>query len=160
MSGMGPLPGTGNVTGPGSSIPEQVAVAADADGNIEFAVVVIDPATGTIKNVSVTEQTGNAYVKTDTELVYTSNGTSGGDPRGRFGVTSGSVFRVRLRTGGPLGGIEVFKATVSQIDIFKKLFLGEVKSGSTQGTAGAAAGEVWKTSGHVSLPDNVLMIGV
>lgn len=35
-----------------------------------------------------------------------------------------------------------------------------LKSGSTQANAGAAATEVWKTSGHATLPDNVLMIGV
>ena len=35
-----------------------------------------------------------------------------------------------------------------------------IKSGSTQANAGASADEVWKTSGHASLPDNVLMIGV
>jgi len=35
----------------------------------------------------------------------------------------------------------------------------EVKSGATQVAAGAAAGEFWFTSGHATLPDNVLMIG-
>ena len=35
-----------------------------------------------------------------------------------------------------------------------------VKSGATQGGAGASAGEVWKTASHATLPDNVLMIGI
>ena len=35
-----------------------------------------------------------------------------------------------------------------------------LKSGATQGGAGAAAGELWITSSHASLPDNVIMIGV
>ena len=35
-----------------------------------------------------------------------------------------------------------------------------VKTGATQAAAGAAAGELWATSGHASLPDNVLMLGV
>ncbi|MDD5353177.1 MAG: hypothetical protein PHS93_08470 [Candidatus Omnitrophica bacterium] len=35
-----------------------------------------------------------------------------------------------------------------------------IKSGATQAAAGAAAGELWKTSGHASLPDNVIMHGV
>jgi len=39
-------------------------------------------------------------------------------------------------------------------------YLPTIKSGATQAAAGAAANEVWKTSGHASLPDNVLMIGV
>jgi len=35
-----------------------------------------------------------------------------------------------------------------------------IKAGSSQANAGAAAGELWKTSGHPTLPDNVVMIGV
>jgi hypothetical protein len=35
-----------------------------------------------------------------------------------------------------------------------------MKSGATQVAAGAAADELWKTNGHATLPDNVIMIGV
>ena len=35
-----------------------------------------------------------------------------------------------------------------------------IKSGATQGAAGASANEIWKTNGHATLPNNVLMIGV
>ena len=35
-----------------------------------------------------------------------------------------------------------------------------IKSGATQAGAGAAANEIWKTSSHATLPDNVLLIGV
>lgn len=35
-----------------------------------------------------------------------------------------------------------------------------IKSGATQVGAGASAGEIWKTNGHATLPDNVLLIGV
>jgi hypothetical protein len=35
-----------------------------------------------------------------------------------------------------------------------------LKSGATQALAGAAIEELWVTSGHASLPDNVVMIGV
>ena len=35
-----------------------------------------------------------------------------------------------------------------------------IKNGATQAGAGAGANEVWKTNGHATLPDNVLMIGV
>jgi hypothetical protein len=35
-----------------------------------------------------------------------------------------------------------------------------IHAGATQAAAGAAANEIWKTSGHATLPDNVLMIGV
>lgn len=35
-----------------------------------------------------------------------------------------------------------------------------IKSGATQAAAGAAANELWKTNGHATLPNNVVMIGV
>lgn len=34
------------------------------------------------------------------------------------------------------------------------------RAGATQAAAGASAGEIWRTSSHATLPDNVLMIGV
>lgn len=40
------------------------------------------------------------------------------------------------------------------------LLLPSIKSGATQGAAGAAANELWKTASHATLPDNVVMIGV
>lgn len=40
------------------------------------------------------------------------------------------------------------------------LELTTIKNGSTQANAGAAINEVWKTNGHASLPDNVLIIGI
>ena len=40
------------------------------------------------------------------------------------------------------------------------LFLTAIKSGATQVAAGAAAGELWSTVGHDSLPDHVVLIGV
>jgi hypothetical protein len=39
-------------------------------------------------------------------------------------------------------------------------FVKVIKSGATQAGAGAAAGELWKTASHATLPDNVVMIGV
>lgn len=38
-------------------------------------------------------------------------------------------------------------------------FIHNLKSGATQAAAGAAKNERWYTSGHATLPDNVLMIG-
>ena len=35
-----------------------------------------------------------------------------------------------------------------------------LKSGATQVAAGAVAGEFWRTSGHATLPDNVILQGV
>ena len=40
------------------------------------------------------------------------------------------------------------------------LVISNMKSGATQGAAGAAANELWKTASHATLPDNVVMIGV
>lgn len=50
--------------------------------------------------------------------------------------------------------------TGTMITLNDLLFLTSIKSGATQAAAGAAANEVWKTNGHASLPNNVLMIGV
>ena len=49
---------------------------------------------------------------------------------------------------------------VYSLDVNGILKLLLLKSGATQAAAGAAANEVWKTSSHASLPDNVLMVGV
>ena len=40
------------------------------------------------------------------------------------------------------------------------LVISNMKSGATQGGAGAEADELWKTTSHATLPDNVVMIGV
>ena len=40
------------------------------------------------------------------------------------------------------------------------LFISNIKSGATQGGAGASVSEIWRTSGHATLPDGVLMIGI
>ena len=39
-------------------------------------------------------------------------------------------------------------------------FIHGLKSGATLVSARETAYEIWKTSGHATLPDNVLMIGV
>ncbi len=50
-------------------------------------------------------------------------------------------------TGGPI-------TTTGTIDV------SITKNGATQVAAGAAAGELWYTIGHATLPDYVVMIGV
>jgi len=42
----------------------------------------------------------------------------------------------------------------------RNIFLPNIKSGATQAAAGAAANELWKTNGHDTLPDNVILIGI
>lgn len=61
--------------------------------------------------------------------------------------------------GGASDGLRLTIA-YDNIIVEKNLLIKTVKSGSTQANAGAAANEVWKTNGHASLPDNVLMIGI
>ena len=39
------------------------------------------------------------------------------------------------------------------------IFAASLKSGATQGAAGAAANELWFTASHATLPDNVILIG-
>jgi hypothetical protein len=40
------------------------------------------------------------------------------------------------------------------------IYINYIRSGATQAAASASANELWKTSGHATLPDNVVMIGV
>jgi len=58
----------------------------------------------------------------------------------------GNVFTIAYATGN--------------FTFLRNVFLSSIKSGATQAAAGAAANEIWKTNGHATLPDNVLMIGV
>jgi hypothetical protein len=66
-------------------------------------------------------------------------------------MTSGKALNYAPATNNIYNGTTIINGNV---------FLTIIKSGATQGAAGAAANEVWKTLGHSTLPDNVLMIGV
>jgi hypothetical protein len=46
------------------------------------------------------------------------------------------------------------------LDLTNPTLLTNMKSGATQIGSGAIANELWKTSSHATLPDNVIMIGV
>ena len=50
--------------------------------------------------------------------------------------------------------------SIASFDLQDGVNIGVIKSGATQGGASAAAGELWKTASHATLPDNVVMIGV
>jgi hypothetical protein len=89
--------------------------------------------------------------------------------RGSMGTGTGTpgklIFQTSVKTTSGTGwqttfsnrlSIEELKVLISNVP----LFLDTIKSGATQGGASAAANEIWKTSGHATLPDNVLMIGV
>ncbi len=42
----------------------------------------------------------------------------------------------------------------------RQIFLKGIKNGATQAGCGAVADEIWRTQGHASLPNGVLMIGL
>lgn len=97
MSGMGPNQPGGNVSSPGSSIPDQVAVASDADGNILFAPITMDPATRKITLIGDTEQDGYAYFSTfpaNRGARWTHNGLETGDFR--FDIKSNNLGTMLL----------------------------------------------------------------
>jgi len=64
---------------------------------------------------------------------------------------------IQLSSGGTFGGVGTEDLS---IDAAGNVFIANIKSGATQAAAGAAANELWKTNGHASLPNNVVMIGV
>lgn len=100
----------------------------------------------------------------------------------KFAVIVGTSFTNLIETSG-IGGLVNMSVTIhstkdatsltnagflhkgggsfaKNLHIGTNAFIHTVKSGATQGGAGAAIHEIWKTSGHATLPDNVLMIGV
>jgi len=95
--------------------------------------------------------TGANKLFIDTEL---STGKSRLFCYGKDANTRGQ-FEVTLRESDEGGSIAPFL-----IKSDGGVVIANIKSGATQAAAGAAAGEIWKTSGHSSLPDNVLMLGV
>jgi len=95
--------------------------------------------------------TGTNKLFIDTEL---STGKSRLFCYGKDANTRGQ-FEITLRESDEGGSIAPFL-----IKSDGGVVIANIKSGATQAAAGAAAGEIWKTSGHSSLPDNVLMIGV
>jgi hypothetical protein len=157
MSEMGPNQPGGDVKTPGAAEIGEVAVANSTDGTeLAYAPVLIDPATGKTTFIT-TQQLANHYIEQNRDFIFTSNGLDTGAIRGKIGVTNVGLFRVRLGSGG---NVIVITANEAQAEILKKLILSGIPSGATQAGAGAGADEVWKTSGHATLPDNILMIGI
>lgn len=64
------------------------------------------------------------------------------------GTTAGRGGRINLNPAASPSGVD------------GGVFISLIKTGATQGGAGAAADELWATSSHASLPDNVVLIGV
>lgn len=72
---------------------------------------------------------------------------------------SGADSDVTIKTQGASAAFFI-DASADTAEFNINLYLKTIKSGATQVGAGASAGEIWKTSSHATLPDNVLMIGV
>jgi len=77
----------------------------------------------------------------------------------KAGGVNNSSLTIKVANTTPTA-IDVIEFCYDKIINKKVVFIESIKSGATQAGAGAAANEVWKTSGHATLPDNVLMIGV
>lgn len=74
----------------GSSIVDQIAVASDASGNVKFAPVTIDPATGDVNILN-----GFLYLSESGVVKVTSDGLPTGTTRGLFLIDSDGVFSLR-----------------------------------------------------------------
>lgn len=82
-----------------------------------------------------------------------------GSGAGSSGITSLTGLTDTPSTLIPNGVLRV-NGVGTALDFTSAIKLPGLKSGATQVGAGAAADEIWKTSGHATLPDNVLMIGI
>lgn len=172
------------MTGPGSSQINEIFVAVDVNGNAQMSPVKIDQS-GKITGVTKSEQAGSAYRKISFVTMVTVDGKEDGDLKAQYGVFVGGVFKIfagsvgtsialevssvetKVRaiadsTSTSTGSLQVFGggSFAKNLHIGKNAFIHTVKSGATQAGAGAAIHEIWKTSGHATLPDNVLMIGI
>lgn len=77
---------------------------------------------------------------------------------GRAGVVGYAKLGVTDAAGNKTVAITL--DSVGNVTLAGNTLIGTIKSGATQGAAGAAATELWKTAGHATLPDNVILIGV
>lgn len=115
--------------------------------------VVIPAATTTAKSFQVGDGTtgwfklGDATLKKEAEHFFSFAGD---------GVENISNLRIGYDSAAFTYALDV-NGTTNLVDVVK---IQTMKSGSSQANAGAAAKELWKTTSHATLPDNVVMIGV
>ena len=77
-----------------------------------------------------------------------------------LGAGTAGIDYVLTFDGETNDGTITYMEDEDRFDFSSPIKIDSIKSGATQAAAGAAAGEIWKTSSHATLPDNVLMIGV
>jgi len=139
------------------------AFLIDSDGNITIGAALSINSTLTVSSTLTT----NSYIGiggsipgglTGANKLFIDVESSTGKSRlwcyGKNTTTRGQ-FEVLLRESDEGATLQVFF-----IDSDGDVHIPVIKSGATQAAAGAAAGELWKTNGHASLPNNVVMIGV
>lgn len=93
------------------------------------------------------------------DIVTLSEGAIIGDNTTIGDGTAGTDFVLNF-DGDSNDGSMTWMEDEARFDFNAPIKIDNIKSGATQGAASAAAGEVWKTASHATLPDNVLLIGV
>lgn len=125
-------------------------VTIDADGNVSMPVKLsVGAATGVFNNVIYAQ--GGAIVASDDGTEVALLGHNGTASYVGSSYYSGAFTPLLLQTSGNTG---------LEVAVDGGILMPLIKSGTTQVAAGAAANELWKTSGHATLPDNVILIGV
>lgn len=118
--------------------------------------------------VASTDSTIDIAAETDITLASTAGGIDvAGDldvnidsSSGDVNINGGNNVSVFANNGNNSIGAFNGKVLIASLGVGTGITLTGIKSGATQAAAGAVATEIWRTSGHASLPDGVLMIGL
>jgi len=117
----------------------------------------IDFASGNTLRLSINASGITSTVKYQT----ISHGANGNGSAYRIGMSGGvGIYRSGDKLGFSANNGHVGFLSTSGFEISVPIKVQGMKSGATQVAASAAVGELWKTSSHATLPDNVVMIGV
>jgi len=98
----------------------------------------------------------NATIQTGSANITAEGGIYLEATTGVFYVRTVAAWDINFESGQDFN----ITAAIIRLQTTNGLKITNLKSGATQGAAGAAANELWITSGHASLPDRVIMIGI
>ncbi len=118
--------------------------STNGDDNVAVGSYALDSNVSGDNNVAIGHQAG--FYETGSKKLFIDNTLRANEADGRVKALVYGVFAAAIAS-------QLFR-------INGILELTSINSGATQAAAGATANEVWKTSSHATLPDNVLMIGV
>ena len=99
--------------------------------------------------------TSGAVNQTSSESIYI-----GRDSRASADGNTNEIVIGDSSRGNGSNTVTLGNSSITDTYVIGDLHLDDIKSGATQVAAGAAAGELWKTASHATLPDNVILIGV